>query len=203
MKNISCSPELFRSCWNFVSNKIPSLDIRPIFWKPLCSPQLCCMLEQSAPNPGIFFPPKHSQKHKSCLSTSTELEKAQPIACYVKLIGQVEGVFSRRWTDGNISLHILHFLHQLIAKHFGRLGMPSENPRGLFFFWYMIHQYYTLQRSRRYHTAPVNSWQNGCKNKWWTVSNGFQALYFSPQMTVSFLWPWGSQESRREWLNCY
>lgn len=34
------------------------------------------------------------------------------------------------------------------------------------------------QGSRRYHTAPVNSWQNGCKNKWRTVSNGSLVLFF-------------------------
>lgn len=92
------------------------------------------LLEQPAPDPGAFFPAKHSQKHQNSPSILVQLEKAQLITYCVKFIGQVEEVFTRRWTDGNLSPYTLHFGHQLITKHFVRLWVPHESPCGLFFF---------------------------------------------------------------------
>lgn len=42
---------------------------------PLCS--FTALLEQPAPNPGIFSPQKHSQKLQNSLSILAQLEKAQ------------------------------------------------------------------------------------------------------------------------------
>lgn len=54
------------------------------------------LLEQPAPDPGIFSPQKHSQKLQNSLFILAQLEKAQLGTYCVKIIGLVKGVFTTR-----------------------------------------------------------------------------------------------------------
>lgn len=96
LTDMSCTPQIFRSCWNFVANKILCLDIRQIFRSiPLLS---IALLHYWSSQPLILesFLHKSTVKSTKTASILTQLEKAQLGTYCDKIIGQVKGVFTTR-----------------------------------------------------------------------------------------------------------